>query len=534
MQIGNTLNGCIAASILIETPMNLYKIIAALILLSSAAEAQQIYGYDGTRKLFPAPALGVEGLVYSTKMPNGSYELRTVRIAGATLSTVNGVLTLTITPTIPPVPDPDPVTVPTTGVGPDGGALTVTAPVNLSGVSNRTYDHVKISNPNGPCIVAAGGSNIKITNSEIGPCKGHGIYLTGGSSYTISNNYVHDTWNNIAIEFASNVSVIRNILDKGSSGVYGQRVQGFRVERNEINNQLGPHPEGQAVQFNSVSGAGNTIKCNTIRNDVYWGTPPHVGIPVTGADVRNEDKINTFGSSGTPDSPILIAGNKILGGGSSPSGTGINVGDTFDGPGAYTDVFENIVVNPGQAGIALSGGTRMRFRNNKVFGAKAAYTNVGITAWKAYGDGHPCVDIEVTGNKVNWFNRDGAPTPNWGDGKCSFSLVSGNSYGSNQNATGGNDTTITAAIANETPGVCAVTTASLSWEPSVSANVAGYNVYRSLLPAGEETKITPAPVNAATLLDSGLKPGSYYYTATAVDTNGNESVRSNQAIAVIP
>lgn len=74
----------------------------------------------------------------------------------------------------------------------------------------------------------------------------------------------------------------------------------------------------------------------------------------------------------------------------------------------------------------------------------------------------------------------------------------------------------------------------LSWTPSTSV-VVGYNVYRGTQSGGPYTKLNSSPVPGATYTDSTVQSGStYFYVATAVDSNNVESVHSNEASAVIP
>jgi len=65
----------------------------------------------------------------------------------------------------------------------------------------------------------------------------------------------------------------------------------------------------------------------------------------------------------------FVRGNWIRGGGPSTSGGGINIGDYG---GSYQITENNILVNPGQYGIGISGGNNMIMRNNKVYGKKKA------------------------------------------------------------------------------------------------------------------------------------------------------------------
>jgi len=74
----------------------------------------------------------------------------------------------------------------------------------------------------------------------------------------------------------------------------------------------------------------------------------------------------------------------------------------------------------------------------------------------------------------------------------------------------------------------------LSWVPSTSNDVVGYNIYRQQ-DSGDFQKLNAVPLPATSCTDSSVQDGStYYYTATAVDASGNESIGSNLAGATIP
>jgi fibronectin type 3 domain-containing protein len=75
---------------------------------------------------------------------------------------------------------------------------------------------------------------------------------------------------------------------------------------------------------------------------------------------------------------------------------------------------------------------------------------------------------------------------------------------------------------------------SLNWTAS-SSTVAGYNVYRSTVSGSGYVKINASLINALTFSDDSVSSGTtYFYVATSVDSGGDESSDSNQAVAVIP
>jgi hypothetical protein len=74
----------------------------------------------------------------------------------------------------------------------------------------------------------------------------------------------------------------------------------------------------------------------------------------------------------------------------------------------------------------------------------------------------------------------------------------------------------------------------LSWKPSSTKTVVGYNVYRSPN-ASSWTKINSGLVGSTLYTDSNVSNGStYYYSATSVDSTGKESVKTSAVKAVVP
>lgn len=181
----------------------------------------------------------------------------------------------------------------------------------------------------------------------------------------------------------------------------------IKFEYNDVKNILGSSKggsiAGSMVQFVRMTGAGNSVSYNVCEN-----------IPGESAP---EDIINMNDqSSGTPESPIIIANNWIRGGGPSGSGGGINLGDVN---GSYQTAENNILVDPGQYGIAISGGHHNVLRNNKVYATKQDFTNVGIIVCNWYAkNGFDCHDVTVANNEVNYINKNGNANTLWNANNC--------------------------------------------------------------------------------------------------------------------
>jgi fibronectin type 3 domain-containing protein len=76
-------------------------------------------------------------------------------------------------------------------------------------------------------------------------------------------------------------------------------------------------------------------------------------------------------------------------------------------------------------------------------------------------------------------------------------------------------------------------TVDLTWNSS--NNAVGYNVYRSTVSGGPYSMINTSLDGTTAYTDNTVVSGqSYYYVATAVGSDLNESGYSNQAQAVIP
>jgi fibronectin type 3 domain-containing protein len=78
----------------------------------------------------------------------------------------------------------------------------------------------------------------------------------------------------------------------------------------------------------------------------------------------------------------------------------------------------------------------------------------------------------------------------------------------------------------------------LTWNASVDSNVAGYNIYKAVLPAAEgASPINSSPVTGLTYTDTNVSAGqSLEYSVTAVSASGVESshVQVNTTVPLAP
>ena len=255
--------------------------------------------------------------------------------------------------------------------------LPASAPRTINGSSNLVIENLAFTNLNGDNLQVYNSSNITIRNCYFGVSRGEAIGIENSNNIVIENCF-----------FANN-----------RTGVYAQSSSAIKVRNNQFINAQGPFARGQFVQFNGVTGAGNEVSGN--RGECFRG------------ESYPEDLINMYKTNGTEQSPVLISNNMFRGGGPSPSGGGIMSGD-FDG--GYVVVENNVLVFPGNYGVAMAGGNNIILRNNTIYSEIAPWTNVGMYTWAQ--SGASCSNVTVTGNKVTWTHKDGYNNPYWDGGNC--------------------------------------------------------------------------------------------------------------------
>ncbi len=237
-------------------------------------------------------------------------------------------------------------------IGPSLDELRDSGPIVLE--SGMTVSGLRITNPDGPCITGDGVSDVTIENNLIGPCgptaQGVGVGLAGASDVRVRNNAFDD---------------VASALYVNGNGGGGEAIE---FDHNVATRIRGPGPRGQLVQLNTVVGRGIRIVCNVSDQTL----PGYLEGP--------EDHISVYRSEGTVESPILIANNRLRGGGPSDSGGGIMTGDNGS---KHVEVRGNVLVSPGQYGIAIAGGESIRLVGNVVYAPEGFdWSNVGVYVWK--------------------------------------------------------------------------------------------------------------------------------------------------------
>jgi acid phosphatase len=266
------------------------------------------------------------------------------------------------------------------------------------------------------------GTNITILQSEIGPCAGNGIVISGGSTINVFDNYIHpegalsgccDVTDGIFANGTSNLAIQGNVIVYGEANVEANNQTNISVTGNFfLNPRGGANSRGQNVQ---VWGNSTTV---LVQNNY---TLSSTDTSIYAFAEFQEDSIN-FGSN---ISGITAKGNYVTGG-HSPSGCGI-IADT----GTLSEQFlGNTLLNTGECGIGITDGVNVIVDGNKILNTNPVNGggNAGIYVWKANPSDPPCGPVQVSNNIASAIALDGTPNSFWNGGGCDPVTMTNNTF----------------------------------------------------------------------------------------------------------
>jgi hypothetical protein len=275
-----------------------------------------------------------------------------------------------------------------------------------------------------------GVSNVTFKNSNIGPCAGHAIKISGGSGNNIFDSYLHsegpsngccDNHEGVFITGGSTHDLIQgNVIAFNESNVEVIGADSISVIGNYLANPLGPFPRGQ--NFQSGSGTTNlTINNNyaysctfTSGVGVLCPTSPRYLLPE-----NQEDSINFYQST------TFTAQSNYVVGGHSGSGCGM----IFDNQANNGQMLNNILSNTGQCGIGVGDGTNPVVTGNKILNLTpvSGGGNTALYVWKQYTSA--CGSTTVTNNIADELKTDGVTHSGyWNGGGCDPTTLTGNTF----------------------------------------------------------------------------------------------------------
>jgi len=187
----------------------------------------------------------------------------------------------------------------------------------------------------------------------------------------------------------------------------------------------------RACDFKDVPGCVYAVNCSNIvldglRYENITGpsrrTGANVGNLVQFNGVRGGAVKNCKGRGGdTEDIVSIYASHNIdvddnhLEGTNWTSGSGSGIA-LCDQGGSNNRARRNILVNPGQVGAFIAGGSGSEISDNIIIGVQRPSSNVGVYVW-AQGGG-ACSGHTVARNTVSWRKADGSNAGYWNAGNC--------------------------------------------------------------------------------------------------------------------
>jgi hypothetical protein len=291
----------------------------------------------------------------------------------------------------------------------------------LNGESGVTISGLHITSTTGDCVTLTNSSNITIQQSEIGPCAGNGVKISGGNTINIYDNYIHpdaplqsccDKGDGIFAGGTSGLTIWGNVIAYGEANIEVSGSDQVLVRGNFLLNPRNTTTGSRGQNFQSWSGSSNI----TVENNYALSSEDTALYTFAG---NQEDSINFGRTTG------IMADNNYVEGGKSPSGCGIIADDRADN----ATFSSNVLVDTGQCGIGIADGRNQVVSGNQVINKNPVPGggNTAIYVWKQYS-AH-CGPVSVDSNIAAEVRSDGTISSYWNGGGCNPVSLSNNTWG---------------------------------------------------------------------------------------------------------
>ncbi len=297
--------------------------------------------------------------------------------------------------------------------------LTPSGPLSLNGQNGTVISGLKITSTFGDCVTVTNSSNITIKNSEIGPCGGNGINLSGGSYINVYDSYIHpemtsstnrnccDNHDGIYADGTSNLTIQGNVIAYGESNIEVTHVNTVTVIGNFLLNPIDSDPsqpadtQSRGQNFQAYYGVQNVL----LKNNYALSSPDTTKYLYP---ENQEDSIN-FGQTSS-----FTVRDSYIQGGHSDSGCGLIADDTANG----AQFLNNTLVDTGQCGIGIADGTKQVIDSNRVLNRTpvAGGGNTAIYVWKQYSAA--CGPVTISNNIATAVLSRSNYNSYWNGGGC--------------------------------------------------------------------------------------------------------------------
>jgi hypothetical protein len=305
--------------------------------------------------------------------------------------------------------------------------LTPSGPITITGQNGTVVENLHITNPNGDCVVITSSTNITIRRSEIGPCGGHGVNISGGNTIGIYDSYIHpekplatgccDTHDGVFADGTSNLSIQGNVIAYGESNIEVTNATTVTATGNFLLNPIDSDPSQSAdaqSRGQNFQAWGNNSNITVENNYALSSTDTSKYLFAE----NQEDSINFGLTTG-----IVVRGNHITGG-HSPSGCGLIADERANS----AQFLNNTLLDTGQCGIGIASGTNAIVDSNRVLNRTPVPGggNTAIYVWNQYGSA--CGPVTISNNIAAEIRSDGTQSGFWNGGGCNKVTLTNNTF----------------------------------------------------------------------------------------------------------
>jgi Right handed beta helix region len=326
------------------------------------------------------------------------------------------------TPPAPPAPPNSP---------PPPSSLPASGPIVLRGQSGKVIQGLHISSTSGDCVQLIDSSNITITNSEIGPCAGNAVHITGGDQISIFDSYIHpetlsptccDNNDGVIAIGPSHLSIQGNVIAYGESNIEVQDSNVVTVVGNLLLNPRGEKDGGRQrgnnfqcwSQTSTSSGCSNvTVQNNYVLSSIDTSTYLY--------PEATQDSVSFGHSRG-----IVVKQNYITGGHSA-----FGCALIADLQANSVQFINNDLIDTGQCGIGIADGTNQLLDGNRVINRNpvSGSGNQAVYVWQSYGSNGNCSNVTVKNQIATQYKPDGLQTGYWQGPGCEPVTLTNNVFG---------------------------------------------------------------------------------------------------------
>lgn len=272
--------------------------------------------------------------------------------------------------------------------------------------ANITRSKLKNSQP----IVIDGGNNRILNDLMFTGKKTNAISIKNVNGITIDSCYFENIDQpSIRLENCRNIKIKNVAFDNVNSGIYMLNCSGFQIEDFSAKNIYRKF-DGNGERINQFGQVVQGDKCYQDINDIYSYVKNGAFLHERGSN-NVEDQINFYKYNGIKEMPLIIEGNWARGGGDSPTGTFILVGDFGS---SWIVVRDNKGVNTGQVGIGVAGGNNITVEGNEIWGEQFHNSNIALYAWAQHLEPEINHSNKFVNNKCNWKKYSDPNNP-WDD-----------------------------------------------------------------------------------------------------------------------